>query len=200
MRLTQRVWAIAVAGALSLTVSAAFAQKGKAAAARGSLPQVFVNKLNLTDEQKAKIKAATDQFQVEAKAAEALTTPKEKRQANNKARKTYADAVNAALTPEQQKQLAAMKEEAKQFAGMGPIGNQMVGLNLTDDQKTKIKEITAKYQPELEKLRAEQKSASDKKPIADQIKQLTTKVGDEVKAVLTPDQLKQLPGGKKKNQ
>jgi Spy/CpxP family protein refolding chaperone len=201
MRLTQRLWAVAVAGALTLTLSSdALAQKGKKAGPRGAVPQVFLNKLQLTAEQKTKIDAATAEFDKASEAAKALTTPKEKRQATKRARDTYEGAVHSALTPDQQKSLLAMQQEAAQYAGMGPIGNQMVGLNLTDDQKGKIKEIQGKYQPELEKLKAEQKGASDKKPIAAQIKDVNAKMTQEVKAVLTPDQLKLLPGGKKKQQ
>jgi hypothetical protein len=197
MQLTQRLWAIATAGFLAVSVSAAAIAQQGAKPPRGAVPQVFLNKLMLTAEQKGKVKAATDQLQTELTAANALTTPKEKRQATNKARKSYETAVNGALTEEQQKQLQAMKDEAKQFAGMGQIGNQMVGLNLSDEQKTKINQIRAKHQPELEKLRAELKGASDKKSLQDQIKQVNTKMADEVKAVLTADQLKQLPGRKK---
>jgi Spy/CpxP family protein refolding chaperone len=68
-----------------------------------------------------------------------------------------------------------------------------VGLNLTDDQKTKVKAIGTKYQPELMKLRQEQRTATDRRAVQQQITALNQKIMEEVKAVLTPEQIKQLP-------
>lgn len=201
MRISQRLGAYFMAGVLALSLSAGAVAQGARGARAQTIPQVWLNRLSLTDEQKTKIKSATEAYQTELRNSASLTTPREKRQANRKARQTYESAVTASLNPEQQQKLTAMKEEAKQYQGMGQAGNAMVGLNLTDEQKGKIKEISAKYQPELQKLRAEQRTATDKKAVQDQIRGINTKMLDEIKAVLTPEQVKQLPmGGRRRQQ
>ncbi len=192
MRIAQRIGAILIAGALSLSLAgAAVAQGGRGARAQ-TIPQTWLNRLNLNDEQKAKVKTATDAYRAELQTASSLTG-QERRQASRKARETYESAVNGTLNAEQSKQLNAFKEEAKQYEGMGQAANAMVGLNLTDEQKTKVKAIGAKYQPELMKLRQEQRSATDRQAIQQQITAANQKMMEEIKAVLTPDQIKQLP-------
>ena len=199
MRISQRLGAYLLAGVLALSLSGSvLAQRGGARAQ--TVPQVWLNRLSLTDEQKTKVKSATEAYQTELRNSASLTTPKEKRQANRKARQAYESAVTAALNAEQQQKLAAMKEEAKQYQGMGQAGNAMVGLNLTDEQKSKIKEIGAKYQPELQKLRAEQRTATDKKAVQAQVRGVNTKMMEEIKALLTPEQVKQLPRAGRRRQ
>jgi Spy/CpxP family protein refolding chaperone len=198
MQLTKRFLVATATLALTLSLSpSAFAQ-GKKGAARGGIPQAFLNKLELTAEQQAKVASASEQLAKDTAAANALTDKKEKRQASNRAKKTFEVAVDATLTPEQRTKLDAMQEQAKEFLGMGPIGNQLVGLDLTGDQKTKILAIRDKYFPEVDKIKADMKGAADKKPYQQQMRQLTGKIGDEVRAVLTPEQLSQLPGKRKK--
>src|SRR6476660_1719346 len=63
--------------------------------------------------------------------------------------------------------------------GMGRRGNQTLnGIELTDAQKTKVSEIQAKYQPEMQAIReAFQKMSA-----------LRDKMTPEIRAVLTPAQ------------
>lgn len=198
MTVSRRFSAALLAGALSLSLAgAAFAQAARGARLQ-TVPAAIVTKLNLNDEQQAKFKAAADAYKTENEAAQALSTPKEKRAGAKAAREKYDAAVRAALNADQQKQLDAYLAEAKEFQALGQQGSQMVGLNLTAEQKTKINEIGAKYQPELKKLRDSQKDATDKQAVMAQIREQQNKMMAEVREVLTPDQRKQLPGGKKK--
>jgi len=201
MHISSRVAAGLLTAALSLSLaSASLAQKGGGGGGGGALPAAIITKLALTDEQKAKVQAAGELLKTENAAAQQLTTPKEKRQASKAAREKYEAAVKSALTPDQQTKMEAMLAEAKQFPELGPQAGQMVGLNLTDEQKAKVKEIGAKYQPELQKLRASQKDATDKQAVMAQIRETQGKMMGEIREVLTPDQRKQLGGGKKKQQ
>jgi Spy/CpxP family protein refolding chaperone len=185
-----------LAGALSLALgTAALAQQGGPRAQ--TVPVAWQSRLNLTDDQKAKLKAAGDAYRAELATNANLTTPREKRQANRKARQTYDAAVAGILNPDQQKTLSALKDEAKVYNDMGAPGNSMAVMGLTDDQKAKVKAISEKYSPEITKLRADLKGASDKKPIQDQIRAAQDKMLDEIKTVLTPEQLKQLPKPRK---
>jgi Spy/CpxP family protein refolding chaperone len=206
MRFTQRLATVAVAAVLSLALAGgADAQKGTKGAGKGgkkgqaqAIPQPWLSKLNLTADQQAKVKDAAAKLQADGQAAAALTTPKEKKQASQKAMQEYQASVSAVLTPDQQKTLAAMRDEARQYSMMGPAGNQLVGLNLTEEQKTKVKEIAAKHAPEIDRIQASRKGASDKKAVQAELREANAKMLSEVKAVLTPEQQKQLPMGRKK--
>lgn len=198
MHIPSRVAAGLLTAALSLSLmTASLAQQGRGG---GGYPAAIITKLQLTDEQKAKVQAATEVLKTENAAAQQLTTPKEKRQAGKAARDKYEAAVKGALTPDQQTRLDAMLAEAKQFPELGTQAGQMVGLNLTDEQKAKVKEIGGKYQPELQKLRASQKDATDKQAVMAQIREQQGKMMAEIREVLTPEQRKQLGGGRKKQQ
>ena len=86
--------------------------------------------------------------------------------------------------------------EVARIQGGGLV--QLVGLNLTSEQQGKIKEIAARHQPEIEKLRSSLRDATDKKPVRNQIRDLQAKMLDEVKAALTPGQIAQLqPAGRR---
>lgn len=199
MRTHRQIGAMLLAGVLALSVSAAFAQKGARRGGGQVIPQSVLTKLNLNEDQQARVKAATDTYVAELEKSKSLAAPKEKRQASRQARRTYETSVKSALNPDQQKQLQAIIEQAAEFKGMGPMGMRVAGLNLTPDQKTKVKEIVAKYQPELQKLRASRKDATDKKAVAAEVKSVTARMTDEIKAVLTPEQAKELaPAGKRK--
>jgi len=97
--------------------------------------------VKLTDEQKAKMKEAMKPL-----------------------RKELHEKVMAILTPEQQGQLKA-KMAAHKHHGHGPWG-MLKGLNLSDEQKAKVKELRKEYQPRFKEaagsvLTTEQKKARD---------------------------------------
>lgn len=193
MRIAQRLASVLLASALALSLAvAASAAQGAKGQHHGThaISQVWLNRLNLSADQQAKIKSATDGYQVELQKTQSLTG-KEKRQATRQARTTYQNTVQAVLNPDQQKQLETMQAEARQYHDMGGVGNRLVGLNLTEEQKSKVKAICDKYQPEIQKLRASQKEATDKRAVRTQRRDLNQKMADEVKAVLTPDQQQQ---------
>ncbi len=204
MRLSHRFGVLLSAGVLALSLStAALAQGGRGRGPMGPVPAPLLAKLNLNDEQKAKVKAAGDVLAAELEKARALQTPEERRPAGMKAMMDYRAALQAALTPEQQQQLMAMMQEARQFQVFGPMAMQFVGMTppLTDEQKTKLKEIGAKYEPEIDKARAAVRDASDKQAARQQMMELMQKVRAEVLAVLTPEQQKQLtPLGRRRQQ
>jgi Spy/CpxP family protein refolding chaperone len=152
----------------------------------------MLQRLNLTADQQTKLKSAGDAYRADVEKARGMTDPQQRRQAMRQARQSYETALNAALTADQQAQLKSMRDEARQYRAFGPVGTQLVGLKLTDEQKTKIKAIAAKYQPEVDKLRASQRSGSDREQLRSQSRELRRKMRDEVMAVLTPEQQKQI--------
>jgi len=155
------------------------------------LPQAWIDHLSLNADQQSKLKAASDTYRADVQKARGLSG-QERRQAAQQARSSYETAVNGILTADQQKQVQALRDEAQQYRGLGPMANQLVVLNLTDDQKSKIKEIISKHQPEVEKLRSDAQGGGDRTALRTQARDLNQKMRDEVKAVLTADQQKQL--------
>jgi Spy/CpxP family protein refolding chaperone len=196
MHLSRRITVALLAGALILGLSStSFAQQGQRRGGRGGgrISAILLNRLNLNDEQKAKIKTATDTFEAEQEKSRALGTPQERRQANRAARQTYVSSINATLNDDQRKKLESLLAEARDYRALGGVGAQLAGLNLTAEQKTKVQAIAAKYQPDLMKLRESQRSGADRQTVRAQTRELQTKMMGEVRAVLTPDQQKQLP-------
>ncbi len=192
MQLNRMLVAIA-AGVLSLGLcTGAQAQQQQRPRNRGqqiAIPAPWLERLNLDEAQKAKVKAATEALMAEQQKIQTLAQ-EERRQAFMTARTNYETAIKGTLNADQSKKLEAMRAEAMQYMALGPIGNQLVGLNLTDEQKAKVKEIGAKYQPEMEKLRAEMQNTQDRQALQMKQRELSMKVFEDIKAVLTPEQQK----------
>jgi Spy/CpxP family protein refolding chaperone len=90
-----------------------------------------------------------------------------------------------------------MAQSAREYRGMGRMGQNLAGVNLTDEQKGKIKAIVARYEPEVQKLRTEQKNVTDKQTFRGQVQDLNRKMMQEIKAVLTPEQVQQMGQGQR---
>jgi Spy/CpxP family protein refolding chaperone len=132
-------------------------------------------KLNLTDDQKAKVKeimeAARTQAQQAAEPAEKLKAVKD---AVEKIR-------TSVLTDDQRKQLEGAREKVE--TGLEGLGGLFLDkLKLTDDQKAKVKELVAASRAELEKAAGAEAKA---KIIKDAIEKIRT-------GILTDDQRKAL--------
>jgi Spy/CpxP family protein refolding chaperone len=126
--------------------------------------------------------------------ARTLTGP-DRRMAMQKAGEDYQTALNGILTPAQKTKLQALMAEARELRGLGPIGQQLLSVKpaLTADQKSKVKAIAAKYQPEMQNFRRGRGGpgggAAGGDPNArTERRALMEKVAAEVKAVLTPEQ------------
>jgi Spy/CpxP family protein refolding chaperone len=190
-RVFPRGAALLAAAALSLSLSApSLGQRG--GGPDGPIPAPLLAKLNLSAEQQARVKAAVDAYQAEMRKLDKLTTREERGEAAGKAAQTYRAALQAALAPEQLQQLQASLEEARR---LGPFWTQLVLLDLSDEQKTKIKAIAARYEDEFQKLRASAQEAGAREALRAKFTELQGKMADEVRAVLTPQQQKQFEAG-----
>jgi hypothetical protein len=194
MRVPQRIAVAFVACTMVIGLAgAAPAQKAQKKAAVP--PAVLLEKLDLTADQQGKLDTATAAYRAETKKV-AGVTGKEKRQRTKQARLAYDAAIRSVLTDDQEKSLAAMMQEAEEYRGLGPMGARLVGLNLSAEQKSRIRQIAARHAPELEKLKAERKAAADKKSVRPEIRRQQQQMMSEVRAVLTPQQANQLrPAG-----
>jgi Spy/CpxP family protein refolding chaperone len=72
--------------------------------------------------------------------------------------------------------------------GRGGIGRIITGIELTDAQKAKFTEITAKYQPELTKIRESFQSGGDRAEGMKKMNEINDKMYPELRAVLTTEQ------------
>jgi periplasmic protein CpxP/Spy len=131
-------------------------------------------KLNLTDDQKARIKEVLQQARKDAQAA---TDRAEKRKIVEAAREKIRTTV---LTEDQRKQLGErFAANHPRLAAMGKLAKE---LNLTDDQKAKSKEI-------LQQARKDAQAATDKEAKQKIMQDARKKIHD---TVLTDDQRKKL--------
>src|SRR3954452_14620030 len=128
MRVSLRLAAVAMAAVLSLSIaSIASAQRAGGRGGFGGrngnaavLPQAWIDHLSLNADQQSKLKAASDTYRADVQKARGLSG-QERRQAAQQARSSYETAVNGILTADQQKQVQALRDEAQQYRGLGPM-------------------------------------------------------------------------------
>jgi Spy/CpxP family protein refolding chaperone len=72
--------------------------------------------------------------------------------------------------------------------GRGGVGRSLSGIELTEAQKAKVAEITAKYQPEMQAIRESMQGGGDRAAGFAKMQALNEKRNPEIRAVLTPEQ------------
>jgi Spy/CpxP family protein refolding chaperone len=190
---------------LALTIGAAQAQttstQDKGKHAKKEYKMHAMKELNLTQDQKAKIKALHEQ---EKKEMEALkndkTATKEQRQ---QLHKKYEEQMQAILTPEQKQQLEKMKEErmaqGKQGAfergkgqkeGLKRGADLQKELGLSQDQQAKVEKIRADYKGQFEALRNDKSLSKEEKRT--KMHELMKKQQEDMKTVLTQEQIEKM--------
>ncbi len=196
---------------LALTVGAAQAQntsteKGKADRREHRMHQM--KDLNLTEEQKAKMKALREE---QKKELQALKGNKSATQEQRKElHKKYREQMQAILTPEQRQQMQKMKEERKASGkktdfnkkqGFAQKGNFKRGenlqkeLNLTEDQKDKMAKIRTDFRGRFEALRKDNSLTREQKK--SKMQELMKAQNEQIKTVLTKQQIEKMESLKK---
>lgn len=148
----------------------------------------FAQQLNLTDAQKVQIKTIMQDAKSKAQALRNDSTiPADQKKAQfMEIRKSAHQQIMQVLTPDQQKKMAQLRKEAR--------GTQMkklaAALNLTADQKAKVKAIREDAKTQIKAVRDDKTLSQD---------QAKAKVMDihkasmaQIKQILTPDQLQKL--------
>ena len=72
--------------------------------------------------------------------------------------------------------------------GRGGFNRSMNGIELTDAQKTKVAEIQAKYQPDLQAVRESMQGGGDRAAAFTKMQAIRDKMNPEIRAVLTAEQ------------
>jgi Spy/CpxP family protein refolding chaperone len=183
------VVAVAV-GSFAILTTAASAQKK--ANLPTPVPAPLLGRLNPSADQQNRLQAAAAAFEAAAQQAKAQAGTADQKQILGAAATAYREALRGALTPAQQEQLRALYEEGLQYRFLGELGWHLAAINLTEDQKAKIKAAIERYQPDLEKLGAAAKLNKDE-AAARRAHDLRMKLVEEVTAVLTAEQRQSLP-------
>ena len=82
----------------------------------------------------------------------------------------------------------APQQQGGPGGGRGGFNRTMNGIELTEAQKTKVGEIQAKYQPELQAIRESMQGGGDRAAAFTKMQAIREKMNPEIRAVLTADQ------------
>jgi Spy/CpxP family protein refolding chaperone len=158
-------------------------------------------KLNLTEDQKAKFKTQNESFRKqmeELKKNDNITVKDWKAKAEN-IHKEHKNNTQNILTSEQKAQVEKMKAEGKvKHEEMAKkMGDRMkTTLGLTDEQSAKLQKSRAENGEKMKTIR-ESKSLSDEQK-KEQMKEMMKKQKETMKSILTEEQMKKLKETKHK--
>lgn len=157
-------------------------------------------KLNLTDAQKKQVKDLNDNYRkqfADLKKNSGMTVG-DYRAKTTALRKEQREKLQSVLTPDQKKQLAdqhkAMGQKMK-MAQTKRFDNMKTKLGLSEEQANKLKESQAGTQSKIKSIR-EDKSLTDEQK-KEQVKTIFKQQREQLKSVLTPEQLQKMKSGRK---
>jgi Spy/CpxP family protein refolding chaperone len=149
----------------------------------------MAQQLNLSDQQKTQIQGFKQAERQQAASIKdnASLTPEQKREQFKQLRQSTRQQVLGVLTPEQQQQMNALREQHKGMrGGMGP----MARLNLTDDQRAKIQPILQSSQQQAQAVRGDTTLSQEQKQA--KLREIHQGAMSQVKSLLTPEQQQQM--------
>jgi hypothetical protein len=154
-----------------------------------------VNRLNLSEEQKAKFKSLNENFRAqmdELKKKDDITV-KEWRSRMENLRKDHREQISSLLTNDQKDQLKKsrkarqLRQSDRRKEGFERMRTR---LNLTDDQASRLKQSHSEMAEKMKAIRENQSLTTDQKK--EQVKELRKKNQENLKTILSEDQLKRL--------
>lgn len=156
---------------------------------------MMAKKLNFSDAQKQQLKDINSSFHQkmsELKKHDEITV-KEYHVQMNALQQEHKSQLQAVLTPAQKDQLAKMKQERTEKAkthALARAEKMKTKLGLTDAQAGQLKEMRSGTMAKIKTIREDNTLNRDQK--RDQIKSLVIQQKDQLKTILTPEQLQQL--------
>jgi periplasmic protein CpxP/Spy len=128
----------------------------------GQGKQDFQNVLNLTDDQKAKLKGIrqSEHDQVQAVRNDASLSQEEKEAKLRAIRESMHQEVFGVLTPDQQQ---ALKQKRAEWHKHDRSGGDLGGLGLTDNQKAQLKSIHQSARDQITALKSDQSLSDERK-------------------------------------
>ena len=162
--------------------------------------QYITKDLNLTDDQKSKMKAAKDNYRKqmsELNKNESITV-KEMRERKSSLAKEYKSAVDGIFTPEQKIKLQEQRNksiEKRKEMHANRSEKMKKDLALTDEQSAKLKSLNESYRSKFENLRKDE--SLDRTAKQEKFKALHQQQKEELKSVLTAEQIQKMSEMKK---
>ena len=171
--------------------------------------------VNLSADQKAQMEVLKNNFKKEMAdlKSNSSLSESEKKEKRNAIGKEFRSKANAILSPDQRNEVAKMREERKKegrhtefkkgnkkstASGRGDKAKQMEQkLNLTAAQQQKVSSIKENYKPKFAAIRSNESLTDESKK--DKMKTLRMARQQEIKAVLTPEQIEKLKNGRKEH-
>jgi len=169
----------------------------------------MAQKLNLSDDQKAQLKTVNESYRKQMsdlKANTALSDDDRKTQFSA-LQKSHREEMNKVFTDDQKKILAESRGKMQggrghmgQRAGKGARGGVSLDkikqeLNLTDDQTAKLKTQREQLHTQMKSVREDSSLTADQKK--EKVKQLFGQQKEQLKTILTPEQLTKLQSMRK---
>lgn len=169
--------------------------------------------LNLSEDQKARMKTIREAQRAEMKAMKDASLTKEQSKAKRKEiHEKYRSQVQAVLNAEQKAKMEQMQAKRKEAGkngqfkkerradgakGLNRIKGQSFGrnLDLTTEQQAKMKAIREEYKGQIEALRADKSTDKDQKRA--RMQELMKNQQAQMKSVLTKEQIEKLESSKK---
>lgn len=161
--------------------------------------------LNLTEDQKAKIKTIREAQKAEMKAMKADGKSEGSKEARKTLHEKYKSQIDAVFTPAQKEQLNKQREEWKAKAKTGKADGFRKGmkggrkgkikefgkeLNLSSDQQAKVKTVNEDFKKQMDALK--NNSTLSKEEKREQFKKLAESHKTSLKSVLTQEQIAKL--------
>jgi Spy/CpxP family protein refolding chaperone len=151
--------------------------------------------LQLSDDQKAKFRSTNDEYRLQMQELRKKDdiTVKEQRSRMETLRKDHQTKMQGILTSEQKAKLQKMKEDrtAKHQADREKRGQEMkTRLGLTDDQSAKLKKSHTDMADKMKAIRENSSLTDDQRK--DEMKKLKDQQHENLKSILTADQIKKL--------
>jgi Spy/CpxP family protein refolding chaperone len=186
--------------ALTMAVSISFAQDSSGMHRRHPRHANMAKDLNLSEEQKDKLKSISGDFHQKMAALnkDESITVKEMKDRRAAIAHDYHLAFQNILTQEQKDKLAAMhrkNEEKRKMMAERRLDKMKAKLNLSEEQTAKIRTINEKYRDQFKKYFT--MDGNDRSSRKDQLIGLRKQQREDIQAILNPDQQKQLDEWKK---
>jgi Spy/CpxP family protein refolding chaperone len=150
--------------------------------------------LNLTTEQSTRIKAINETFRKDMQQLrDEKLTVKERNDKKHELQQKHVQDIQAVLTAEQKEQLAKNKKDQKEKIvdeRKERAKNASRDLNLSEDQRQKLAVLRESYKAKAETLRNDNTLTKEQK--RERLQQLMVQQREEMKTILTAEQINQL--------
>ena len=160
---------------------------------------MMMGKMNLSEEQKAKLKTINEARKNEVSALDKTALTTDQRKAKMKEiHEKYQGQMKSVLTPEQQNEMKSFKGHRGDRKGVDKRGQgkeKMESLNLSPDQKERMTKMRESYKGQFEAIKSN-KSLTDEQR-KEQMKALKQKQHEEMKSILTKEQAEKIQSSKK---